>query len=94
MKLFNLAQDKSGSNAITILKLIVAIYASEIVNKVSFAWDEHCGGADNMANIFKDYYELNCTVLLANIIKEVWPEFNENGFVVILKNELAEKEFL
>lgn len=52
------------------------------------------GGADNMANIFKDYYELNCTVLLANIIKEVWPEFNENGFVVILKNELAEKEFL
>lgn len=47
-----------------------------------------------MANIFKDYYELNCTVLLANIIKEVWPEFNENGFVVILKNELAEKEFL
>jgi len=47
-----------------------------------------------MAKKFKDYYDLECAVLLADKIKSVWPDFNENDFVSMLKDELTGKEFL
>jgi len=47
-----------------------------------------------MAKKFKDYYDLDCTILLADKIKAVWPEFNGNDFVAMLKDELADKEFM
>jgi len=47
-----------------------------------------------MAKKFKDYYDLDCAVLLADKIIAVWPEFSDTGFVTMLKNELAGKEFL
>lgn len=47
-----------------------------------------------MTKKFKDYYDLDCAVLLADKIKTVWPEFNRNNFISKLKDDLTDKEFL
>jgi 3-methyladenine DNA glycosylase AlkC len=47
-----------------------------------------------MAKKFKDYYDLDCAFLLAKKIKTAWPEFNENAFMAMLKDTLADKEFM
>jgi 3-methyladenine DNA glycosylase AlkC len=51
-------------------------------------------GDDNMAKKFKDYYDIECAALLADKIKAVWPEFKEEAFITMLKDELEDKEFL
>ncbi len=47
-----------------------------------------------MAKKFKDYYDLECAVLIADRIKAVWPGFNEQAFITMLKDELTNKEFM
>ncbi len=47
-----------------------------------------------MAKKFKDYYDFDCAFLLAKKIKKAWPEFSENGFMAMLKDTLADKEFM
>ena len=47
-----------------------------------------------MAKKFKDYYDIECAVLLADKIKAVRPEFKSKSFITMLKDELENKEFL
>ena len=47
-----------------------------------------------MVKKFKDYYDLDCAVLLADKIKAVWPEFNKNDFVTMLKDGVNNRRFL
>ena len=47
-----------------------------------------------MAKKFKDYYDLDCAVLLADKIKTGWPEFNRKDFISKLEDDLTDKEFL
>jgi len=52
------------------------------------------GGITTMVKKFKDYYDLDCAVLLADKIKAVWPEFNKNDFVTMLKDGVNNRRFL
>lgn len=47
-----------------------------------------------MAKKFKDYYDRDCAILLADKINSVWPDFNSLDFVSRLEAELDDKEFL
>jgi len=47
-----------------------------------------------MAKKFKDYYDLECTKLIAGKLSNVWPSFDSDAFVGFLGIELPGKEFL
>jgi hypothetical protein len=46
-----------------------------------------------VAKKFKDYYDTDCAVLLADKVKQVYPSFDEKGFVLKISAELDGKEF-
>lgn len=46
-----------------------------------------------MAKKFKDYYDIDCAVLIAGKIAAVWPAFDREKFMEILTAKLPEKEF-
>jgi len=47
-----------------------------------------------MAKKLKDYYDVKCAKLVANKLSVAWPKFDNNEFVLYLKKELHDKEFL
>jgi 3-methyladenine DNA glycosylase AlkC len=46
-----------------------------------------------VAKKFKDYYDTDCAVLLADKVKQVYPSFDVEGFVLKITSELDGKEF-